>query len=109
MTRDTRLLERAVTQRWPVQPAFKDAAVKQLVKVIADPESSPREKTSAARALTAMEAQNQADEHKQEDDFASRLIAIANGLGIDLSALGIVEASPARAIGDDRETTKAKE
>jgi hypothetical protein len=64
---ETRMMARALTQRWPVPPEYKTIIVKQLMKVIADPQSSPREKTSAAKALMAAEKQNQEDEHKVVD------------------------------------------
>lgn len=87
------MMARALTQRWPLSPDYKKIIVAQLMKVIADPKSSPREKTSAAKALMAAEQQNQADEHKLVDVSLSarndRLDAIAADLGIDQ---GLIEA-----------------
>jgi hypothetical protein len=86
-------MARALTQRWPVTPEYRNIIVKQLMKVIADPQSSPREKTSAAKALMAAESQNQADEHKVLDVSIStrnaELDAIAADLGIEV---GFIEA-----------------
>jgi hypothetical protein len=62
------------------------------MKVIADPASSPREVTAAAKALLAAESQNQSDEHKLVDVSLStknfELDAIASDLGIEV---GVVE------------------
>jgi hypothetical protein len=65
--RDTRMMARAVTQRWPISDKVRKAIVGRLVQVVADPESSPREVTAAAKALISAESQNQADEHKVID------------------------------------------
>lgn len=96
---DTRLMARALTQRWPIKADYRAIIVKQLMKVIADPGTSPREKTAAAKALMAAEQQNQADEHKVVDVSIStrnhRLDAIAADLGIDQ---GLIE-SVARETG----------
>jgi hypothetical protein len=86
--RDTRMMARALTQRWPIKPEIREAIVKRLLRVIADPQSSPREVTAAARALMSAEAQNQSDEHKVLDvEHATardtQLSAIAADLGID--------------------------
>jgi hypothetical protein len=79
------MMARALMQRWPVTPEYRTIIVKQLMKVIADPRSSPREKTSAAKALMSAEQQNQADEHKVVDIATShdRLSEIARDLGIE--------------------------
>jgi len=86
--RDTRMMARALTQRWPIKPEIREAVVRRLLRVIADPQSSPREVTAAARALMSAEAQNQSDEHKVLDvEHATardnQLSAIAADLGID--------------------------
>jgi hypothetical protein len=96
------MMARALTQRWPLSPDYKTIIVKQLMKVIADPQSSPREKTSAAKALMAAEQQNQADEHKIVDVRITtrhdRLDAIAADLGIEV---GLIEAAAREASGGD--------
>jgi hypothetical protein len=70
------------------------------MKVIADPASSPREVTAAAKALLAAESQNQRDDHKVVDvSIATRhdeLDAIAADLGIEI---GLVEAADRAATG----------
>jgi hypothetical protein len=96
------MMARALTQRWPLSPEYRTIIVKQLMKVIADPKASPREKTSAAKALMAAEQQNQADEHKIVDVSLSarndRLDAIAADLGVEV---GLIEAAAREASGGD--------
>ena len=60
--RDTRLLERAVRERWPIDHSYLEAVAKRQVKIAVDPESSNRESTSAARCIVSMVGQNQVDE-----------------------------------------------
>jgi hypothetical protein len=84
LIRETRLWEKALKERWPIPEAMRGVIVKSLGKILVDAESSPREKTAAARALMAADQQNiemekmeQADEHEQR----ARLVAIAKHLG----------------------------
>jgi hypothetical protein len=85
--RDTRLMARALEQRWPISPAARKAIVARLLHVITNPDSKPREVIAASRGLLAAESQNQLDEHKIVDVSISarndRLDAIAADLGID--------------------------
>ena len=112
---DTRLMARALTQRWPVTPEYRGIIVRKLMKVIADPASSPREVTAAAKALLAAESQNQSDEHKLIDvSVATRhdeLDAIAADLGIEIGAIEAADrAATGGAIatqGDGRATATA--
>lgn len=53
------MMERALKERWPIKPEYRDAIIKRLMRIIADPESKPREVASASRALLAAEQQNQ--------------------------------------------------
>jgi hypothetical protein len=70
------------------------------MKVIADPASSPREVTAAAKALLAAESQNQRDDHKVVDVSIAagnfELDAIAADLGIEI---GAIEAADRAATG----------
>jgi len=90
--RDTRLLARSVTQRWPMSPEIRKMVVAKLLKVMTSGEASPREITSAAKALMSAEKQNQEDEHKlidvsiEERDIALDAIASDLGITIDLIA-----------------------
>lgn len=100
--RDTRLISKALKQRWPVSETHRSILVKRLVQVIADPQSSPREVTAAAKGLLAAEAQNQKDEHKIVDIRISarhaELDAIAADLGLEVAA--IEDAARAGTAGD---------
>ena len=83
--KDTRLMARALSQRWPLTSEKKSEMMEMLYKVVTSGEASPREITSAARALISAEAQNQADEHKVVDIATGndRILEIAKDLGID--------------------------
>ena len=60
--RDTRMMQKALEQRWPISPEYRDGIIRRMMRIIADPSSSKREATAACKALLAAEAQNQADE-----------------------------------------------
>jgi hypothetical protein len=85
-------MARALQQRWPISEKTRRGVIGALISILADPKASPREKTSAAKALMAAESQNQADEHKVLDvRVATRhdeLDAIAADLGIEV---GVIE------------------
>jgi hypothetical protein len=49
--RDTRLVERALRERWPITKALRRPVVERLGKIVQDPKASPREAVAAARAL----------------------------------------------------------
>lgn len=57
-----RMIQRAVKQRWPIKPEWREGLLKRQVAIAVDPNSKPREATSAFRAIVSAEAQNQADE-----------------------------------------------
>jgi hypothetical protein len=56
--KDTRMISRAVMQRWPIKPEYRSGLIAKLMQVIANPNSSAREVTAAAKALIAAEKQN---------------------------------------------------
>lgn len=74
-------------QRWPIKPEYREAMVKRLVRIIADPGSSTKEVTDASRALLAAERQNQSDETEIADDFNAQLYRLARDAGIDVRAI----------------------
>lgn len=106
--RDTRLMAKALEQRWPIKPEIRELIIKRLAMIAGGvvPKGvqppKPREMIAAARALMAAESQNQADEHHQEgtvvrhdhehilrlDAERSRLSALASRLGIGTVADG---------------------
>ena len=49
--RDTRLIERAIRERWPIKEEWRAGLVARQVAIAGDKKSSPREATSAFRAL----------------------------------------------------------
>ena len=49
--RDTRLVERALRERWPIPKALRGPLIDRLAKIVQDPDTSPREATAAARAI----------------------------------------------------------
>jgi hypothetical protein len=89
--KDTRMMVKAVEQRWPMSPEYREAVIRRLIRIVADPKSSNREATAAARALMAAEQQNQSDEHKVVDvQLVTRndnLDAIAAELGVEANML----------------------
>lgn len=66
--KDTRMIARAIKQRWTIPEQFRDAIIARQVLIATGriEDASPREQTSAFNALLAAEAQNQADEHQGE-------------------------------------------
>ena len=101
------MIAKALTQRWPVKPEYRELLVKKLMKVIADPMSSPREITAAAKAIMAAEKQNQEDEHKLVDielqQRNHRISTIAAELGIEEADILAIEAEASSDIGSDAE------
>lgn len=97
--RQTRLLERAVRERWPIDELLRDAIIKRQVSIAIDPKSSPREATSAARCLVQMDALNL---QKLDDELRAEIEKIikereheANGHG------GAAVTAPVPASGRD--------
>ena len=98
-------MAKALTQRWPMSPDIRRMVVGRLIKVMSDPQASPREITSAAKALMSAEKQNQEDEHKLVDvSIESRNIAldaIARDLGVEVA---LIEAAEGQSSGGDNST-----
>ena len=94
--KDTRLIAKALEQRWPVPNELRASLVRQMMAIVADKSASPRERTSAFKAILAAEKQNQEDEHKLLDVSVEtrhdRLDAIAADLGIEASFIKAIEA-----------------
>ena len=62
-TRSTRMLERAVRQRWPIADEYRRPVVDRQIRTAIDPNSTDRAASIATRCLLEMERQNQQDEH----------------------------------------------
>jgi hypothetical protein len=81
--RDIRMMQRALEQRWPIKPEYRDAIIRKLVQVVVDPSSSARESVAAAKGLIAAEAQNQKDEQTAIlHSDRNRFLEIAQRLGL---------------------------
>lgn len=93
-------MQKAFEQRWPISQEYRAGLIRVLMTIALDPKASKRERTSAAKALLAAEAQNQQDEHKVIDvNVATRndnLDAIATNLGIDIGTLEAIEGTTDR-------------
>jgi hypothetical protein len=91
--KDTRLLERAIRNGWPIPDHLRSQVIQELVGVFDDIEASPREKISAARAIMAADQLNierekmsQADDHhgdQLDQQRLNRLASVAKQLGFN--------------------------
>ena len=84
---DLRLYERAFRMRWQIPEEYKQALVRRMMTIVANPSSSDRAATAASRVLLAAEAQNQSDQVENDklesiDEGRNRFLAIAQRLGI---------------------------
>ena len=93
-TQIARMEARAMEQRWPTKPEYREALIRRNMKIIADPKSTERAIVAASKVILAAEAQNQSDEHKVIDVRVTtrndRLDGIAADLGIEI---GLIEAA----------------
>src|SRR5436305_2784353 len=48
---DVRLIERALRERWPIPKALRRPLIERLAEIVQDTGSTPREVTSAAKAI----------------------------------------------------------
>jgi hypothetical protein len=76
--RDTRLVQRALRERWPIPRAIRKPLIERLNEIVQDVDSSPREVTSAAKAiLTAsklnLETITAAIKAEEHDEILERL------------------------------------
>jgi hypothetical protein len=83
--RDTRAMARAITQRWPMDDRQRELMMRALMQIAADTKNSPRERTSAIKALISADRNNieqeklqQAEEHHSEKMQGEQLDRIAN-------------------------------
>ena len=78
-------MARAITDRWPLSTEYRQSIIKVLMQIALNPSCSPRERTSAAKALIAADAVNMAqskmvqeNEHHSEKMQGEQLDRIAN-------------------------------
>ena len=57
-TRDTRLIAKAIRQRWPIPDQYREAVIKRQINIAINPESKPRESTAAFKSILQAEGQN---------------------------------------------------
>jgi hypothetical protein len=75
---DTRLMERAIRESWPIPDDLRPTLVRRLAYIMTSDNSSPREITSAAKALlsaskTNLDAINVAIQADTHETLKSRL------------------------------------
>lgn len=56
--RETRMIEKAIRQRWPIKDEWRVILLERQAKIASDPGSSPREATSAFKAILAADQIN---------------------------------------------------
>lgn len=89
---DTRMMARALTERWPITLQQRELMIKVLLSIAANSQHSPRERTSAIKALIAADAVNMAqskivqeNQHHHErlqSEQLDRIAAVAQQLGL---------------------------
>ena len=90
--RDTRMMARALRERWPIDDRQRELMMRVLMQIAADPSNSPRERTSAIKALISADRNNieqekiaQIDEHhseKMQGEQLDRIAIAAQRLGL---------------------------
>jgi len=87
-TQIARMEARAMEQRWPIKPEYRDALIKRNMNIILNPKSTERAVAAASKVMLAAEQQNQLDEHKVIDVRVQtrhdELAGIAADLGIEV-------------------------
>lgn len=82
-TSDTRLCERAIRERWPMDEATRLAVLDRLRAVVNDPGVSPRESIAACKALIAADAVNiQAERLEVAREAAAKPVPVSNNVTI---------------------------
>ena len=61
-----RIERQAIQQRWPIPEKYREPIMKRAITKLIDPNTSDRNFNQTLNALLRAEAQNQADEHKQQ-------------------------------------------
>jgi len=90
--RDTRMMARALRERWPIDDRQRELMMRVLMQIAADASNSPRERTSAIKALISADRNNieqekiqQAEEHhseKMQGEQLDRIAIAAQRLGL---------------------------
>ena len=110
---DIKLYEQAMRQRWPISDQNRADIINSLMKVVNNPLSSERDKTSAARALMSAESQNQSDEQHAALEWRNTILEYAAKRGLSIEADGRTDAGRAidstGKITDSRDTSEREE
>lgn len=99
----TRLKARAIMEQWDVSEEYRVAMIREMVRIVLNPASSNREKTSAFKAIASVtKKQEQGDNDVHES--GNRFLEIARRLGIatDSGAIIDVRATASDHAADDR-------
>lgn len=68
VTKMDRMEQQAIRQRWPIPEECREPIINRVISRLNDSEISDRDFNQTFNALLKAEAQNQADEHKQQPD-----------------------------------------
>lgn len=116
--RDTRLIQRAIRQRWPIPDDKRQALIDRQIEIATSKETEPREATAAFKAVMEAEKQNIAAEQKPRrkpknippqqtvvfmegsiDDVKRQLTERANRIGVNDGGVG-ADPPPVAGTGD---------
>ena len=97
---DARLYHRAIKERWDIPENVKQDVIAELHEIAINGfEQSSR--IAACRAILMAEGQNQRDQISGVDEFARKVLELADRFGIELSDAGASHQTATRAIGGD--------
>lgn len=104
-------MERALRERWPIKPEYREKIIASLLVIVADRNASPRERTSAAKALLVADQINieqERIEQLDEHEYRRRLVEIAKHIGPGEAAKLANDAGVViEGVVGERETTSA--
>ena len=78
-------MERALRERWPIKDEYRERIIASLLLIVVDKSASPRERTSAAKALLAADKINVEQEQLDsldENERRARLVELAKHIPI---------------------------
>ncbi len=81
--RDTRLISRAIKKRWPIPDGKREALIDRQIAIAESDSVSPRESTSAFKAVLAADQQNIAAETKLRRPKPKPTIVVERAVFID--------------------------
>jgi len=90
-TRDTRLIEKAIRQRWPIPEECRAAIIQRQIDLATSDKVEPRESTSAAKAILAAEAQNIEQEKLDRGLVAEQHLHLHQHEAVDYSKIPLIE------------------